>query len=235
MRYAIYFTPPHDDPLTQAAARWLARDPFTSKAVEPPSVPGLSAEELAYHTASARRYGFHATLKAPFALAPAETEASLLAAFDTFAASVDPVYLPAMKLRRISGFFALTPAERSPALDRLASDIVVAFDRFRAPMTDADIARRNPESLRPAELKHLHQWGYPYVFESFFFHMTLSGRIAEADTPRFTQAVEAFFGPLLGEPLDIASLALFVEREPGAPFTVLAHRPLGQMQQRKSA
>ncbi len=235
MRYAIYFTPPHDDPLTQAAARWLARDPFTGNAVEPPSVPGLSAEELAYHTASARRYGFHATLKAPFALAPGESEHALLAAFDAFSASVEPVYLPAMKLRQISRFFALTPADRSPALERLASDVVVAFDRFRASMTDADIARRNPESLRPAQLKYLHQWGYPYVFESFFFHMTLSGRMSDADAPRFGGAVEAFFGPLLGEPLDIASLALFVEPEPGAPFTVLAHRPLGQMQQRKSA
>ena len=235
MRYAIYFTPPHDDPLTQAAARWLGRDPFTGEAVQAPSVPGLSAEELACQTASARRYGFHATLKAPFTLAPGESEHALLATFDNFAASVEPVHLPAMKLRQISRFFALTPAERSPALDRLAGEIVVAFDRFRAPMTDADIARRNPESLKPAELKHLHQWGYPYVFDSFFFHMTLSDRIAEADASRFTQAAQTFFGPLLGEPLDVSSLALFVEPEPGAPFTVLAHRPVGQMQQRKTA
>lgn len=235
MRYAIYFTPPHDDPLTRAAARWLGRDPFTGKPVAAPPVPGLSAEELAYHTASARRYGFHATLKAPFVLASDETGHSLLAAFESFAASIDPVRLPAMKLRQISRFFALTPADRSPALDRLASEIVTAFDRFRAPMTDAEIARRNPEALNPSELKNLQQWGYPYVFDAFFFHMTLTGRVPEADAPRFAAAIESFFGPLLDEPLDISSLAIFVEPEPGAPFTVLAHRPLGQVQQRKTA
>lgn len=235
MRYAIYFTPPHHDPLTQAAARWLARDPFTGEPVPAPSVPGVSAEELAYHTASARRYGFHATMKAPFTLASGQTESSLLAAFDDFTSSSVPIQLPAMKLRQISRFFALTPADRSAALDRLAGDVVTAFEPFRAPMTDADIARRNPESLKPAELKYLHRWGYPYVFDAFFFHMTLSGRIPDADAARFATAIESFFGPLLDEPLDISSLALFVEPEPGAPFTVLAHRPLGQMQQRKTA
>ena len=44
MRYAIYFTPPHGDQLTVAAARWLGRDAFTGKAVERPDAPALSRE-----------------------------------------------------------------------------------------------------------------------------------------------------------------------------------------------
>lgn len=235
MRYAIYFTPPHGDPLTAAAARWLGRDAFTGKAIERPDVPELSREELAYFTASARRYGFHATLKAPFELATGETEGSLLGAFDAFAEALSPVVLPAISLSQIDRFFALTPAQRSEALDSLASDVVVAFDRFRAPMSEADIARRNPEKLNPAELKYLQQWGYPYVFEAFRFHMTLSGQVPSADSSRFRRSIEAYFGSLLDEPLAVDSIALFAEPEPGAPFTVLAHRALGRMPQRKTA
>lgn len=235
MRYAIYFTPPHGDPLTVAAARWLGRDAFTGKAVERPDVPGLSREELAYFTASARRYGFHATLKAPFELAKDETENNLLGAFEAFAEALGPVVLPAVRLSRIDRFFALTPAERSEPLDSLASDIVVAFDRFRAPLSDADLARRNPEKLKPAELKYLQQWGYPYVFEAFRFHMTLSGQVPDADSDRFQGAIEGYFGSLFDQPLVVGSIALFAEPEPGAPFTVLAHRALGRMPQRKTA
>ena len=35
MRYAIYFTPGQNDPLTRVAASWLGRDPFTS--AQPPA------------------------------------------------------------------------------------------------------------------------------------------------------------------------------------------------------
>ncbi len=235
MRYAIYFTPPPGDRLSAAAARWLGRDAFTGMAVERPDVADLSREELAYFTASARRYGFHATLKAPFELATGETEKSLLTAFQAFAEAVDPVVLPAVQLSQIDRFFALTAADRSEPLDSLASDIVVAFDRFRAPMSEADLARRNPGKLRPAELKYLQQWGYPYVFDTFRFHMTLSGQVPAADSVRVRAAIETHFGPLLDEPLVVGSIALFVEPEPGAPFTVLAHRALGRMPQRKIA
>jgi putative phosphonate metabolism protein len=235
MRYAVYFTPPQDDPLALTAARWLGRDAFTGQPVARPDLAGVTREELAYFTASARRYGFHATLKAPFELAAGETEAGLLRAFDSFVATVEPVRVPAVQLSQIDRFFALTPAEPSTALNRLASDVVIAFDRFRAPLSDADIERRNPESLKPVELKYLHQWGYPYVFEAFRFHMTLSGQVPAAESPRFRAAIEEIFGPLASGPLDVGSIALFVEPEPGAPFGVLAHRALGRLPQRKIA
>ncbi len=68
------------------------------------------------------------------------------------------------------------PEAPLPALNRFADDVVLGFDRFRAPLTEAEIERRSPDSLKPAEFRNLCQWGYPYVFETFRFHMTLSGR-----------------------------------------------------------
>ena len=68
MRYALYFTPAQDDPLTVAAARWLGRDAFSGGRVAQGEEAPLSDETLREATADPRRYGFHATLKAPFEL-----------------------------------------------------------------------------------------------------------------------------------------------------------------------
>ena len=235
MRYAIYYTPPEDDPLTRIAANWLGRNAFSGEAFPPRPVGSLPAAEIAYQTAAARRYGFHATLKAPFQLAEGEDERELTAALDAFCAQMTPFTGPRLVIRRLDGFLALVPEERSVRLDDLARDVVVAFERFRAPLTEAELARRNPDALSPVQLKNLHQWGYPYVFEEFRFHMTLTGRVSDADAPRITRAVEEHFGPVLEEPLEVGSLALFVEPEPGAPFTVCTFHEFGRLPERKSA
>jgi putative phosphonate metabolism protein len=235
MRYAIYFTPPQDDPLTRAAADWLGRDPFGGRVSPPTSRGGLTCDEIAFHTAAARRYGFHATLKSPFALAEGESEASLQTALDDFACATAPVVIPHVVLSRIDGFFAITPFERSASLDRLAGDVVTAFDTYRAPMTEREIERRNPDRLRPDELKNLYLWGYPYVFERFRFHMTLTGRVNDAEAGRIEQAILEHFGPLLDKPLEIGALALFVEPEPGAPFMIRSFHMLGAMVQLEHA
>ncbi len=235
MRYAIYFTPREDDPLARAAAGWLGRDPFGQPASSPAMRAGLSPEEIAYHTAAARRYGFHATLKAPFVLAEGESEASLKTALDQFASATAPVVLPRIVLSRLDGFFAITPYERSERLDRLAGDVVAGFDIYRAPMSEREIERRNPDRLRPDQLKNLYLWGYPYVFDQFRFHMTLTGRVGDDEAPRVERAILEHFGPLLDESLDIDTLALFVEPEPGAPFQVRSTHMLGAMAQLETA
>ena len=51
MRYAIYFTPGQNDPLTRIAASWLGRDPFTGAPPPAPAVASLSPAEIAFHTA----------------------------------------------------------------------------------------------------------------------------------------------------------------------------------------
>ena len=97
MRYAIYFTPAKDEP-ADADRRQLARPRPVQRRrqVPPPSVAGLTPAEIAFHTASARRYGFHATLKAPFLLA-AERDRSLAARRPStdFAADAEPFDHPA--------------------------------------------------------------------------------------------------------------------------------------------
>ncbi len=235
MRYAIYFTPDRNDPLTSTAASWLGRNPFTGNPVAAPSLAHLSPAEIAYQTASASRYGFHATLKAPFRLADAVTEKELERAAATFAASAEPVVLPKLVPARIDGFLALVPDSQASDLERFAGDVVTVFDRFRAPLAETDIKRRNPETLNPQEYRNLLQWGYPYVFESFRFHMTLTGRVSDHDLPRVRAAIDEVFGPALERPVVIDGLSIFVEPEPGAPFVVQSWHGLGGLSQTRIA
>jgi putative phosphonate metabolism protein len=235
MRYAIYFTPGQNDPLTRLAASWLGRDPFTGEQPPAPAVTSLSPVEIAYHTASARRYGFHATLKAPFHLAEGETEAELDSAVASFAAAADPILLSKLTPARIDGFLALVPGSPAPDLDRFAGEVVTVFDRFRAPLSEAEVKRRNPEALSPEEFRNLLQWGYPYVFESFRFHMTLTGRVGDHDLDRVRRAIDEVFATTLARPATVDGLALFVEPEPGAPFLVKSWYRLGRRQDRKTA
>jgi len=235
MRYAIYFTPAQDDPLTRLAASWLGRDPFTGAHPAPPAVTGMTPAEIAFHTASARRYGFHATLKAPFHLAAGLSEAELDQAMADFAAGAEPIVLSKLGPTLIDGFLALTPDSPAPDLDGFAGEVVAEFDRFRAPLTEADISRRNPDALKPDEFRNLLQWGYPYVFGSFRFHMTLTGRVPDQDLPRVRAAIDEVFSATLERPVAVDGLALFVEPEPGAPFVVKSWYGLGRRRQRKTA
>ena len=235
MRYAIYFTPPKDSPLTRLAASWLGRDPFSGASVPPPLVSGLTPGEIAFHTAAARRYGFHATLKAPFLLAASETEAALAEAIAEFAANVAPFVIPRLAVGQIDRFFALLPASPVAELDALARNAVKAFDRFRSPMTEAEIERRNPDALSAEEFRNLCQWGYPYVFDTFRFHMTLTGRVASGESPRVRAALDEVFGEVLAEPVAVDGVALFVEPEAGAPFTIHSWRGFEPRHHRKSA
>lgn len=233
MRYAVYFTPPADDPLTRTAAAWLGRDAFTDRTA--PAGAAAALRDGTELTTSARRYGFHATMKAPFTLKPGETEASLHDTFDHFAETVRPAIIDRLALKRIEGFFALLEGAPTPALQSLAADAVTVFDRFRAPLTERDMARRNPDALTEVQRAHLVRWGYPYVFDAFRFHMTLTDRVADADRDRVEAALRETFAAHLDRPLVVDALALFVEPEPGAPFTVGRFRRLGPIETRKTA
>ncbi|TJU95284.1 MAG: DUF1045 domain-containing protein, partial [Mesorhizobium sp.] len=146
-----------------------------------------------------------------------------------------PVVIPRLVVGQIDGFFALVPESPFEPLNSFAGEVVRAFDRFRAPLTEAEIERRSPDSLKPDEFRNLCQWGYPYVFETFRFHMTLSGRVGPQESPRLRAAIDSLFADVLQRPVPVDALTLFVETEPGAPFMVLSHHVLGRGPARKTA
>lgn len=226
MRAAIYFTPESDAPLAKAAAAWLGRSPYTSledvgSQLGCPSVPGLV--EL---TASPRRYGFHATLKAPFALAEGRALPDLDQALLQFCEETAGVQLPVLTLALIGSFFALVPDRPCAALNDLAAQIVRHFEPFRAPLSDADLKRRRKASLSPAQDALLQTWGYPYVFDEFRYHMTVTGPVPAERQGEVREALLEHFAEFLGQPLAVDALALFIEPETGSDFTVHARHQL---------
>lgn len=235
MRYAIYFTPPADDPLTRRASHWLGRDAFSGEMLAQPIVEAFPEPAFSQLTSDPRRYGFHATMKAPFELADRATEAELIKTLDGFAARQTAFTLPSLVLGQLGQFFALVPGSHSLELQKLAADCVTAFDGFRASLDEADIARRRPERLSQSERRNLMTWGYPYVLDDFRFHMTLTGPVETADQSAMRAAIEQHFSGLLDRPRDIDTLALFVEPARGAPFILKHIVPLTGTATRKTA
>lgn len=235
LRYALYFTPPASDGLTLAASRWLGRNAFTDAHLPQPAVEGFDARALAALTADPRRYGFHATLKAPFELASGTTEADLVAEIVRFVGEANPFDISELVIGRLGSFFAFVPATECAPLQAFAGEVVRRFERFRAPLSSADIARRNPDQLTSEERQNLVQWGYPYVFDTFRFHMTLTGRVPAEAAPAMEQALRMHFAEHDGRSLPVAGLALYRESQRGADFIAHSLFPFGSAANRKTA
>lgn len=218
-RYAVYFAP-SDAGLWRAGSDWLGWDACTGRPVGQPAIAGLAEA-----TAAARKYGFHATLKAPFRLAEGQDPEALRAAVAAVAAALAPVPLPDLAVRRLGNFLALTPAPHGPELMHLAGEVVTRFEPFRAPLTAAEIARRHPDRLSPRQQALLNIYGYPFVFEEFRFHISLTGDLETEEIARLAPLARAFFAPHLARPVLLDRLCLFGE-DAGGRFHLLAAHAL---------
>jgi hypothetical protein len=215
-RIALYYAPAADDPLHKRASAWLGRDAVSDAEIPQPAIAGVDIAEI---TADARGYGFHATLKPPFRL-QGDVDAALQTARQ-FAACTSPFALPPLRITDLDGFLALRESAPCSPLNALADGAVAALDAHRAPPTEAEIARRKPETLSPHQRAYLRDWGYPYVFAEWRFHMTL--------TRRLTLAEKAIILPVVTEALAdapalsriVSDICVFVQAAPGAPFTIL--------------
>ena len=220
-RYAIYFAADADSPLSRFGAELLGYDAHTGNEMPFPDVPLRTAPDWRDITADPRRYGFHATLKAPMPLAPGKTEAELAAACATFANQARMIPLIRLVVDSISGFIAVIPAEPVGDLQQLAADCVRNFDSFRAPLSAEDRARRRPEKLSERQRDYLDRWGYPYVMEQFRFHMTLTGRLDAERRAPILQMLRGRFGGLGLETLAIDRIALFRQDDAKARFRII--------------
>lgn len=219
MRYAIYFSPSPDDALTRKASRWLGRNAFRG------SEDDNDADQRDM-TAEPRRYGFHATLKAPFELADRSSEAELLSAFQDFTRTRQAFEIPDVIIDNLGPFFAIVPKAKSEALQDFAADVVAYFEPFRAALSPSDIARRRPQELSESQRRNLSQWGYPHVMDDFRFHMTLTGPVETKDRDRVRTLLMREFSDFTERSLAISGLGLFVERARGEAFTVHTWLPL---------
>mgnify|MGYP001765532766 CR=1 FL=1 len=219
-RYAIYLAPSPETPLWRAASRVIGRDAVTGEALAFPDIAPCDATDWAEVTAEPRRYGFHGTLKAPFELAEGCSEAVLIEAAQGFAATRHGFSISDLSVSAMKSFVALTPDTRHTDLDGLAADCVVAFEPFRAPLTQAERARRVATLTDPRHIASVDRWGYPWVFEDFRFHMTLTGPLSENRSDSAVAGLAAFLGDV-ARPLAVDAICIFRQDRRDAPFRVL--------------
>jgi hypothetical protein len=169
-------------------------------------------------TTEPRRYGFHGTLKAPFVLREDCSLNDFTSAVRGFAAEWPAFDAGTVSPRQLGRFIALTLDAPSADLSLFAAECVAVFDRFRAPLTDKDRLRRATHNLSPRQRALLERWGYPYVFDQFRFHMTLTGSLPEERIDSWLDSLNRYVGT---HPLAIDALTLLEQENPSAQFRVV--------------
>jgi putative phosphonate metabolism protein len=227
-RYAIYFAPRPGSRLARFGAEWLGYDVASGVTVPQPALATIDAERLRTITAEPRRYGFHATLKPPFVLAEGCTVEELEQATAALARREAAFDAPPLHLSCISGFWALTLSAPCPPLHTLADRCVRMLDRFRAPPSAEELARRRRAQLTGRQEELLARWGYPYVMNEFRLHLTLTARLDAAEGATVGRELELLAAPLCRKSVPIDALSLFHQPNEDAPFRLVQRYPLGQ-------
>ncbi len=226
VRYAIYHSPDTDSDLHRTASSWLGYDVVKKWEIVPDLPPDIAEAEWRAATDVPRTYGFHATLKPPFRLADGQSESALRAALSRFARETAAAPLGSLRVVEISSFIALIPDAENAAVNELAGACVKAFDEFRAPADVKEVEKRRGAGLSQRQEDYLARWGYPYLFEEFRFHMTLTGRLVDETRAHFRAALEARLSEHAAEPQTIGSLCLFVQPSREARFEFGERFPL---------
>lgn len=225
-RYAIYFVPGADTPLYRFGASVLGYDCHRGRDI--PLIDGADASWPTV-TTEPRVYGFHATLKAPFRLAAGSTESDLERAVHAFAVDRPALLGGILAVRALGSFIALVPTAPSADVNGLADACVRTFDPFRALMTAEDRTRRLAAPLSARQIEQLDRWGYPYVFEDFRFHMTLTGSLAGPERDRALQFLREKFEQVpRAQALLIDRVVIARQEWKSAPFVVIYEALLGQ-------
>ena len=217
-RFAIYFAPEIDSNLHSIGSQWLGRDSNSGKSINQPNIKGISSSYLYTVTKTPRRYGFHATLKAPFRLNKEFTLKDLCSQIQRLSA-LSKTFSITLKVGKLGNFIALMMDPNEQKMQNLASNLVETLDYFRAPLYQEEIDKRRMSTLTTREDKNLLKWGYPYVFDDFRFHMTLTEKIScRSDQELMVSAASSHFSKDLENAIKVSSISLFVQESSEADF-----------------
>jgi len=222
-RYAIFYTPTGE--LADLGAALLGWDSARGAAVPHRDLGGIDVPKL---TARARKYGLHATLKAPFHLSESAGQKALDEELVRFAASTAPCDIGFLKVVYRHGFIALRPVQHLPALQNVAAKIVTGFDSFRAPLTPEETARRRKSRMSPRQDQQLLAFGYPFIFDDFQFHLTLTGKLPRDVAEATVAELEHLFLPLLTTPFTLDAITLMGQDSGGMFHQIRRSRLTGQ-------
>jgi hypothetical protein len=218
----VYFVPEVHSDWWQAGSQWLGRCAASGASYALPDISGVTSTEFQALTADPRRYGWHATLKAPFTLAAGQSLDALRSAMQALAKRLPAFDLPPLRVSDQGGFLALRPQGDPTQLNDTAAACVQQLHPLAQPLSDAELARRRHAPLTPEQDRLLLAWGYPWVLDQFQFHLSLTGPLGQCSPEvkaALLQAAQARFETL--PVCRFAQMALFIEPERGADFELL--------------
>jgi len=220
-RYALYYAPEASSALWSFGSKILGYDAVSGESVDHPDALGEFLTSWPSLTTEPRKYGFHATLKAPFHLIESGDEKTLLRTVDNFAKVTRAFSLP-VKVANIGPFIALKPTSFAEQINALASEIVNHFDHFRKTLSPEDRKRRLQSPLTDRQIAYLDLYGYPYVHEEFRFHMTLTNALHIEDREPVLQCLRSLFDREVGNSeIQINRLCVFRQESPQERFRII--------------
>lgn len=226
-RYAIYYAPSADSALWQFGSEVLGYDAATGENIAPPDFLEDYIDRWPAMTSEPRKYGFHATLKAPFHLAAGFDEAMLIFALKHFASATTKVMIGRLCVASVGPFIALIPAAAEIAINQLAFAIVEHFEPFRAALSDEDRTRRLALPLTSKQIQYLDRFGYPYVNDEFRFHMTLTNSLHQDDRQTILAMLERESADALSRFNGLVDqIYLFKQETAAARFKIIASADL---------
>ena len=226
-RYAVYFVPNVEQHFWAKASHWLGRCAVSQQFIAQPSIAEVSAKRFAELTEHPRRYGFHATMRAPFVLASQYQPNDLIDRVIELCQTIKPFVLPRLQVTLLDQFLALVPERNAAQITQLEEQCVTDLNDYAEPLGPDELSRRRSADLSSHEDALLLRWGYPYVLDRFRFHCSLTGSLAKASPQEVTavsQAAHQHFDHLPSCAFD--SLAIFAEPTRGADFVLLEQCPL---------
>lgn len=228
-RCAVYFVPAIHSEWWQAGSHWLGRCAASGASYAPPDIYGVTPAEFQTCTADPRRYGWHATLKAPFSLAAGQNLGTLRSAMRELADSLPAFEMPRLKVSTLGRFLALRPDGDTSDINATAAACVKRLHPLAQPLTEAELARRRQAPLSPEQDRSLREWGYPWVFEHFQFHLSLTGALDGVSPTVKTALFQAAQDRFESLPTcQFAHIALFAEPHAGADFELIEQMELRQ-------
>ena len=219
-RYAVYFSPPEESALSKFASSWLGWNAQNAQKMSRPILKRLNSD-IAELTKLQSSYGFHGTLKPPFSIVKTKDENDLKYAILKLSQSIKKFEISTIRLKILNGFVAIVAADENNEIKNLAKKCVQELDSFRQLEPLKKVQKRRSTGLSKSEEFNLQKWGYPYVMDSFRFHLTLTRRLNPEESKNVMEVLAAELSEILRASLPIRDICLFGESDTSGNFQII--------------
>ncbi|MEM7621220.1 MAG: DUF1045 domain-containing protein [Pseudomonadota bacterium] len=220
-RYALYYLPSENSVLADLGRDWFGYDIYCQGLLKRPNTFGLSSVFLDRITELVKRYSLHATLKAPFYLNDGYTLDMLKDRLKRFCQNRYSFEIEPLDLQQHNSTLRFSLPKKSEKIDQLASQCMLAFDEFRAPLSVAERTRRLDEALTLHQRLMLEAYGYPYVLSEFQFHMNLTSQLKDEDLEIARVGLAPLMQKITSIPLKIGAISLVGDPGANQPFHLI--------------